>query len=75
MFMPTHSIVIYYKDGKYESVALTDCSSKEELIKEIKSLQKYHLSSIEKHGGYLRYEYVNSNNRTIYIVAPDELEN
>ena len=53
---------------------MLDVSSKEELIKEIKYLQKYHNGAIEKHNGYLRYEYVNSNNRAIYIVAPDELD-
>lgn len=74
MFMPTHELVVYYQDGKSESVAMLDCSSKKELIQEIKSLQKYHSKALERHGGYLRYEYINSRNRTIYIVAPDELE-
>lgn len=75
MFLPTHSLIIFYQDGTSESVAMLDCSNREELIQEIKSLQKYHSKSIEKHNGYLRYEYVNSNNRAIYIIAPDELEN
>jgi len=74
MFMPTHSLIIYYQDGTNENVALLDCCNKQELIDEIKSLQKYHSKSIEKHGGYLRYEYINANNRAIYIVAHDELE-
>lgn len=74
MFMPTHSLIIYYQDGVSENVAMLDCSSKEELIDGIKSLQKYHSNSIKEHGGYLRYEYINENNRTIYIVAPDELD-